>query len=78
MLLSWLAGYLFHLLSFFVCNYLGLVVARDRKVDDSDENTWRRMVSEPVCSLTGLILFRLLCDVYPTIRIINDIKEACE
>lgn len=55
MLLSWLAGYLFHFLSFFVCNYLGLVVARDRKIDDSDENTWRRMVSEPVCSLTGLI-----------------------
>lgn len=64
MLLSWLAGHLFHLFGFFVCNYLGLVLARDRKTDDS-ENKWRRMVSEPVCWLTGLILFRLLCDVYP-------------
>lgn len=59
MLLSWLAVYLFHLLSFFVCNYLGLLLGRDRKTDDS-ENKWRRMVSEPACWLTRLILFRLL------------------
>jgi hypothetical protein len=76
-LLSWLAGYLFHLLSFFVSSYLALLLSCERKTDDS-ENKWRRMVREPVFWLTGLILFRLLLDAYPTVRITKEIMKGCE
>ena len=58
--MSWLAGYLFHLLSFFVCKYLALLLAWGRKTDDS-ECKRRRTVLELVSWLTGLILFRCFC-----------------
>lgn len=77
MLMSWLAGYLFHLWSFFVCKYLALLVAWGRKTDDSEYKR-RRTVPELVSWLTRLILFRLLLYVYPTVRITDEIKKGCE